>query len=362
MNKKKEKLKIILFSHWYYEYTIELANALSRLAEIYLFLPPDAAKYKSSIEKNIKLNLFKKNRLRSLKNISDMFKLIKKFNQISPDVIHFQDNYFWLSLFPQLNRYNIVTTQHDPVLHIGEKKIYDLITNNIMRKISKRIIVHGSYLKKLMIDKYGTNDETIKIIPHGNLLFYRKFKKKDIEEENNTILFFGRICEYKGLEYLIESMPLIEKEIPNVKLIIAGQGDCLEKYKKKIENQELFEIHNRYISNNEIPELFQRSSIVILPYIEASQSGVIPIAYAFGKPVIATNVGSLAEMVDNGKTGIVIPPKDIYSIVNSIILLLKSKRTRRTMGKNAERKNKAELSWESISKKTLEVYKECTNG
>ena len=107
-----------------------------------------------------------------------------------------------------------------------------------------------------------------------------------------------------------------------------------------------------------VPELFEKASIVVLPYIDASQSGVVPLAYSFQKPVVVTDVGSLPEVVDNGKTGYVVPPKDSKKLAEAIIDLLKDEAKRHEMGKNAFQKAHEELSWNSIAPQTVAIYKQ----
>ena len=79
-------------------------------------------------------------------------------------------------------------------------------------------------------------------------------------------------------------------------------------------------------------ELFQRASIVVLPYIEGSQTGIIPIAYSFKKPVIATNVGSISEVVEDGVTGFIVPPRDSHALADAIIKILKDDDLRKRDG------------------------------
>jgi glycosyltransferase involved in cell wall biosynthesis len=106
-----------------------------------------------------------------------------------------------------------------------------------------------------------------------------------------------------------------------------------------------------------VADLFQRASVVVLPYTDASQSGVVPLAYAFGKPVVVTDVGSLPEVVDDAETGYIVPPKDPTRLGDAIIDLLKNKEKRKTMGEKAYRKGEEELSWGRIALRTVEVYK-----
>jgi starch synthase len=103
--------------------------------------------------------------------------------------------------------------------------------------------------------------------------------------------------------------------------------------------------------------LLQRSSVVVLPYIEASQSGVIPTAYGFKKPVVVTDVGSVPEAVEEGKTGFVVPTRDSEALAHAVIRLLKDEKLRRQMGENAYKKLKEDFSWDNIAQRTLEVYR-----
>jgi glycosyltransferase involved in cell wall biosynthesis len=94
----------------------------------------------------------------------------------------------------------------------------------------------------------------------------------------------------------------------------------------------------------------------VLPYLEASQSGVVPVAYAFGKPVVATRVGGLPDVVEHGQTGLLVPPGDSQSLARAVIDLLTDDARRRDMGARARRFAETELSWSRIGQRTLEVY------
>ena len=120
---------------------------------------------------------------------------------------------------------------------------------------------------------------------------------------------------------------------------------------------EKFEVHNRWISNEERNQFFERASIVVLPYVEATQSGVIPVAYAHAKPVIATQTGSLPDLVDHAKTGLLVPPKDEYALANAMIELLSDAARSSEMGIAGKQKWLVELSPDVIAKKTIAVYR-----
>jgi len=131
----------------------------------------------------------------------------------------------------------------------------------------------------------------------------------------------------------------------------------IKKYRDMMVNKENYIVYNENIPDTMVAELFQRASIVILPYIDGSQSGVIPQAYAFRKPVVVTKVGSLPEIVDEGITGCIVPPRDTKKLAGAIIDLLKDDERRKKMGENGHKKTREDLAWKNIAPKTIEVYK-----
>src|SRR5690606_19052123 len=102
----------------------------------------------------------------------------------------------------------------------------------------------------------------------------------------------------------------------------------------------------------------EQASIVVLPYIEATQSGVIPIAYAYGKPVIASRVGGLPNIVVDNETGFLVEPRSAEQIAERIIFLLQNPQERKRMGDSAYSYAMTELSWDRIADSTMKVYKQ----
>jgi glycosyltransferase involved in cell wall biosynthesis len=170
------------------------------------------------------------------------------------------------------------------------------------------------------------------------------------------VLFFGRIWDYKGLHYLIEAAPIVAKKIPHVKFVIAGEGDDFQKYRDLIGDSPLFEVHNRWISDEERAEMFRRSSVVVLPYTEATQSAVVPVAYNFSRPVVGTRVGALAECIDDGTTGFLVPPRDPESLAVAIVRILENDSLRLQMGMAGKQKLIRECSPEVVAQRTVQVY------
>ncbi len=149
--------------------------------------------------------------------------------------------------------------------------------------------------------------------------------KKDFgfDENSKLLLFFGYVRKYKGLDLLIDALAELIKKDNSYKLLAAGEFYDDEKfYIEKVKALKL-ETHvkllNEFIPNEEVAKYFEPSDLVVLPYRSATQSGILNLAYGFLKPVLVTNVGGLAEFVDNGKTGFVIKPDLKEDLVNGII-------------------------------------------
>ena len=129
--------------------------------------------------------------------------------------------------------------------------------------------------------------------------------------EGDMILFFGFVRPYKGLHYLIEAMPHILKE-RDVHLWIVGEfWQDADTYQRQIQALGIghrVHVRNQYVSNEEVGVYFSAADAVILPYISGTGSGIAQIAFGYERPIVATSVGDLAEIVEEGQTGHVVPP------------------------------------------------------
>ncbi len=139
----------------------------------------------------------------------------------------------------------------------------------------------------------------------------------------NVILFFGYVRGYKGLMNLLEAFPLIKKGVENAHLLVVGEyyddpkpyHDAMRRLGIRENVTEVAE----YVANEDVHLYFEAANVAVLPYNGATQSGILSIAYGFSKPVIVTNVGGLAELVDEGKTGFIVPPHDQRMLADAVI-------------------------------------------
>lgn len=348
-------------------YTSQLTKALSKQnVDVTLLVGNYVFKedyYKDSDVKIIQLDSQKCFLKMFLKLISPFtyYNLLSIIDHEHPDVVHLvvEDLISGVLFYLLKSRgQKLILTEHDPIPHSGEKmivKINLLASKFLLRRIASMIIVHGNALKDILIKK-GVPENKIQVIALGDFSYYTKWSKVT-RESRNTLLFFGRIEEYKGLEYLISAVPFIVPIIPDIKIIIAGQGN-LDKYHKMINDMKYFEIYNRYILDEEVANFFQSSNVVVLPYNDGTQSGIVPIAYAFKRPVIVTNVGSIGEVVDDGITGFLIPPKNPEALANAVIKILQEDMLWEKMGKNGYAKITKELSSDQVASNLINLYQQ----
>jgi glycosyltransferase involved in cell wall biosynthesis len=139
--------------------------------------------------------------------------------------------------------------------------------------------------------------------------------------------------------------------------VVAGTGRDLEHHRKRIASTAWVELIDRFISAAEVPGLFRRAMSVVLPYTDATQSGVTPTAFALSRPVIATDVGGLPDVVIDGETGLLVPPRDEMALADAMERLLLDRRLRDSLALGAARFAKEKLSWSRIADLTHDSYR-----
>lgn len=144
-----------------------------------------------------------------------------------------------------------------------------------------------------------------------------------INATEKILLFFGFVREYKGLKHLIKAMPDIVQKLPDTRLLIVGDfGSDKSEYMQLIEQSRIkdaVQIYDGYIPDREVEKYFAACDLVVLPYESATQSGIVQIAYGFEKPVIATNVGGLPDVVTDGKTGYLVKAQNPQKLGEAVV-------------------------------------------
>ncbi|MCP4666033.1 MAG: glycosyltransferase family 4 protein [Deltaproteobacteria bacterium] len=359
----EKKVRILILCFWAHGscyYTVKYCNALAaRGMEVHLVAPGNFMY--DLLSPQIKCEQWpydapEKLTLRALlKTPFQALRVIGLVRSVRPDWIHL----LWPHHVPiflgwLLKQHNFAYTVHDPVLHSGE-------SGNLRSFVQKKLIyladicfVHGQKNKRDLEKGYGVSPERVFSIPHGAFRFWNDLP--NVQKEN-MVLFFGRIRQYKGFDVLLEAFEIVTREIPSLRLCICGKGN-MDALWPRIKTLSNVEVVNRFIEHDEIPEFFLRSMFLVLPYTEATQSGVIPMAFALGRTCIATKVGAIPEVVRHGENGILVRPSDPDELAGAILSLAQDKKELMRLQENAQRSAdlSGALSWDRAAEIAAGVY------
>jgi glycosyltransferase involved in cell wall biosynthesis len=263
----------------------------------------------------------------------------------------------------------VVYTVHDPVPHEENitrwakvvhryKRVYQL--PRLFDRLHA-VHVHSEKHRHALGELYGRRvyDKTY-VVQHGGgaAPAIRSGGKVSPEltgrdlNKDYTVLFFGRIHPYKGLDHLVAACGIAREKGCRLSLVVAGEGDA----QGACSGDDAHTVFiNRFIEDGEVAALFKMASVVVLPYTSATQSGVAPLAFAFGKPVICTRVGALDELVIDSVTGLLVPPGDPHALAEAI-MSLSNDELREKMGRAAGSFLTEVLSWERVAAKHLQQY------
>lgn len=201
----------------------------------------------------------------------------------------------------------------------------------------------------------GVPSSQISVIPHG-MLPYAPVVLEVAPYSAPHLLFFGRIETYKGLGVLLEAFEQLQSRWPGIRLTIAGEGN-IQPYRSQLSRLSNVDLFSRWILEREIPQLFARATLLVLPYTSASQSGVLAIAAGFGLPVVSTRTGGLPEQVRNGETGLLVEPGSVSALVAGIERLLADPNLARRMGSALRQDFLSRQSWDPAAQAVIQLVR-----
>jgi len=255
----------------------------------------------------------------------------------------------------------------------NEENVENIYVKRILRECEK-VIVFTKKTKSELLTRIDIPEDKVEIVPHGNYDIFRITPELDkktarkmigLHDEKRVILFFGRVEAYKGIEYLLKALSIVKEKDKQIYLLSVGRvtkksnlNEMIRKY--KLEPYVLLE--TSYIPFKTVEKFFVSCDIVVMPYITCTHSGIHYMAYSFGKPVIGTRCGELAETIEHGKSGFLVPPEDEYALSESILNYFALSEAEKSEMSNycfqiAERK----YSWQPIAHKLIAIYNKCIN-
>lgn len=268
---------------------------------------------------SVQFVVYKSKRSLSINTLHKSYLVGKYLKKLQIDIVHFDTvSLRSIGLYKYLREKNIIIALHDPIPHLGEYNWREDIPGLIYYKRTKGFIFYSNYSSNQFKENFQKITTPNYIIRLQNYSFIQKISSKPIEP--TYLLFFGRLSYYKGIDLLLEAIPIVLKKYPDEKFKIVGKPSfdykvnkaIIEKYSNNIT------IEEKHVKMIELKELIQNSKFIICPYREATQSGVAMTSFAVGKAIVATNVGSFPEYIKNNINGILSEPNAI-SIANKII-------------------------------------------
>ncbi len=294
--------------------------------------------------------------LKLAEHVPDMFRLRHQLGD--SDIVHWQ----WVTV-PWLDVALIprdgprAFTVHSPLPRTRAGRARE---RALLGKIDA-VIVHSERAARQLREEIGLDPARVHLLPHGAFDYLtrlpdeRPLPPELAEVEGPVILHFGLVRPYKGNDVLLEAF----REIEGAEVWIVGMPrmplDALRELAAHCRGTVRFV--PRFVTDREIPAYFRRADIVVLPYREIEQSGVLYTAMAFGKPTVASDVGGFSDVGRAGGVRLV-PPGDAEALRDALAKLLGDEEARRRLGEAAATLARTDYSWDSIAERTLAIYRE----
>lgn len=318
----------------------------------------------------------------ALRNPLIMLDVIRANN---PTIVHFQDSFIPLIEMWSVNLAHrlcagVIYTVHDVerATLLGEPTVHSRLTALALHRIyhiANRLIVHSQNSADELQKRFTVDVSNIYQLPLGapyidnNSLPNRAEARASLNIPADCIvaLFFGNLKKTKGLDYLLKALQRVVERLPNFLLLVAGppRSENTTDYigvTKSLGLEDYVRFDMRYIPYHEVPYYFIASDFVVLPYQKVYQSAVVVTAYAFGRPVVATRVDGLSEVVEDGRSGYLVDDSaDVRSLADKIILMGLDQAKRNDMEHYVRELTLTRYSWTAIAKETKRIYSTLAN-
>lgn len=357
---------------------------VERLLKLWPLTDPRLAQpSRNAIEKAIRKGFRTARRgARALRYIHQLLRLMRYLLRERPDIVQFGEVEFpFEGLFLQyLKRRGLKLTQICHEFESREQQGWLARINDRLKVIVYQsfeiLFLHGaSNLEKFHTLYPMIPRARLREIVHGNEQIFpippdideqaRAMQAKyGLRDDHRLVVFFGILTPSKGIPDLITAFREVYARNPAARLLIAGMPtkyidmDALLRQVKELQLEDAIRFDSRYLAMEEIAPLMHRADVVVLPYLNSSQSGAVQVAYSFGRPVVATNVGAFPEVVEDGQSGFLVPPQSPGQLAQAISNLVNDPQRARAMGRYARHLSETKYAWPPIARSILDVYRE----
>lgn len=246
-------------------------------------------------------------------NLPRLHAIVKRVKEAHFDAIWFESLHVWnLPIMKAVKgKTHIYHVIHEVIPHEGDRQVKQVdLFNKVLVKLSDTIVLRNEKYIPAMIKRYSISPERVKYME-----LWRRYPSYTEPKHTGKVLFFGRINPYKGADNLLKIVRLC----PDVSFDVVGRVDPeMEDVVKQLSQESNVHLETGYVSDEEMKIAFINADWVIVPYNSASQSGIIIDAYKYSRPVIAFNVGAIAEQVEDGKSGCMIKAGDIEAFAAAV--------------------------------------------
>jgi len=300
------------------------------------------------------------------KSVVSIFKLIPLLAEIieqeEVDIVHARSRVpAWIAYFAcRRTKAIFITTCHG----YYKKHLFSLVMG-----WAKRVIVLSNVIARHMIEDFAVPHERIKLVPRSvDLERFKYLDPKDKRKEEFNVGIIGRITPLKGHLHFIKAMSQISRMVPRLKIWIVGDAPVSkEAYKEEVQvlvrRLGLWHCTEFLGTQRDIPGILAHLDLVVLATTTHEAFGrVVVEAQAAGVPVVATKVGGVIDIIEDGKNGLLVPPADSKSMAEAILRIFEDTQLARTLAENAYRKIKEKYTIELMVKNTLDVYRDALSN
>ena len=245
-------------------------------------------------------------------------KIIQLVNRINPKIIHFDTvSVRSIGMLALASRYRVYITVHDPVSHSGEHSWKTNFARWLFYKKAKHFFFYSAFAEKQFRNHYA------QLVCKSSLLHFQPFSfirtfHPSVTFRSDYILFFGRMSPYKGIDILLDAIPMVLTKHPSAKFLLAGSAEhFIIHHNTLTRHDSSVRFLPHYLSPSSLATLIAQAQFIVCPYRDATQSGVLMTAFAFGKTVIASDVGAFPEYIRDNHDGLLIEP-DATQLANAI--------------------------------------------
>jgi glycosyltransferase involved in cell wall biosynthesis len=253
----------------------------------------------------------------------------------------------------------IVLSVHDPLPHHGETNWRKSVARRLAYPRADRFILHSQALVDDFTQRHLIPPQMVSVAHLGAYDVFRAWQPDlpGCAARTPTVLFFGRLSPYKGLEVLYEAASLVAASLPTVTFVVAGApvDGYVPPDPPQLPAPASFVEQRRHLANEDLARLFCQASVVVCPYLDATQSGVIAVAQAFGKPIVASRIGGIPEYVREGETGLLVPPGDAVALAAALSRVLTDEDLRSRLARTARQAAAAD-TWRESAGILSEAY------